>query len=1138
MPAEQLALALAPPPPDQPARDRVAQCLDETLFVEAGAGSGKTSALVRRFVALVEAGVPADRIAAITFTEQAARELGDRVRRELAEAAVASRRCAAALEAVDRSAICTLHSFAQRILTEHPVEAMLPPRISVLDEIASEEVFERRWEVMVDRMLEDPTLEMPLRILFACGRTLEALHELAFNFRDNWDRLQARPADPSPIDVDVTDLVAELSDLVDLADCCVDADDKLVAALDRLRSSRDRLAAAGAADERVQVLREEEKAFKCGRVGRQASWPAHDLTPIRDRINDANQRRLDIVVAAGSAAVDRLGAHLAAFTVAGAEQRRRDGTLEFHDLLVLARSLLRDAHHGAEVRRALAARYQRLLIDEFQDTDPIQVELALLLASDDPADGARPWQEMTPRPGVLFFVGDPKQSIYRFRRADVGTFLATRDRVGGEPVRLTANFRSGAGIVAWVNDTFAALIAEVPGRQPDYVPLDAERDDAPVGPSVALIGTEPLPTGTKAPDTRAAEAEAVAAAVQRAVDEGWSVHDRDGWRPATTGDVCILVPARTSLPYLERALEAVSIPYRAETSSLVYATREVRDLLAVARAVDDATDQLSLLTALRSAAFGCGDDDLYAWHELGGRWDHQAPIPPGADHHPIGSAMAWLGALHRERTWMAASEVLDRIVRERRILEVACARSRPRDLWRRIRFVVDQARAWEETGGGSLRDYLRWARRQGSASSRVVETVLPETDEQSVRIMTIHAAKGLEFPIVILSGMTSQKGNRGPGVKVVWTEDGWQASLGGSVTTEHFDDVKPIDEQMDDDERRRLLYVAATRARDHLVVSVHRVDDSRSDTAAELLWGAQPAPDDPRGSFALDLDAWPAAEIGTGPGDPGGPTRGVRADPAGAAAPPVGAPAPAELELASLADWQRARDAVLARASRRLTTSATRLAEEVAARRESAAAACDPGLAKDAPDLELPAWQKGRYGSAVGRAVHAVLQAVDLATGAGLSAAAAAQAAAEEVLGREAVIAALARAALASDVVRDAATRPHWRELYVGAPVGSTVLEGYIDLLVRADDGLVIVDYKTDAVGDGPELEAKVARYRPQLAAYAAALETAVGEPVVRAVLLFLAPSGARVVEVPLLAQAVAEVRGELASSGSSSAAP
>ena len=788
MPAEQLTLALAPPPADQPARDRVAHALDETLFVEAGAGSGKTSALVGRFVALVESGVPADRIAAITFTEQAARELGDRVRRGLSAAAVGSPRCAAALEVVDRSAICTLHAFAQRILTEHPVEAMLPPRLSVLDEIASEEVFERRWEVMVDQMLEDPALEMPLRILVACGRSVDTLRDLALAFRDNSDRLREEVPDPTPVAVEVADLLAELSALVDLAGGCVEDGDRLLEVLDGLRGFRDRLAAAGPADDRVRLLQESGRAFKPGNLGQQRAWPGHDTRRIRDRIRAADERRRQIVAAAAAAAVRRLGAHLAAFTLAGAEQRRRDGTLEFHDLLVMARSLVRNPQHGPAVRQALADRYERLLIDEFQDTDPIQVELALLLASDDPADGARPWQEMTPRRGALFFVGDPKQSIYRFRRADIATFLAARDRVPGDVVRLTANFRSGAGIVAWVNETFATLIQALPDRQPAYVALDAERDDGPVGPPVGLTGTAPLPAATRAPEVRATEASAVAAVVQRAVAEGWSVRDREGWRAAHTGDVCILVPARTSLPYLERALDAASIPYRAETSSLVYSTREVRDLLAVARAVDDATDQLSLLTALRSAAFGCGDDDLFTWRRLGGHWDHQAPAPPGAEGHPVGAALAWLGALHRERTWMTPSDVLDRIVRDRRILEVACARPRPRDLWRRIRFVVDQARAWEETGGGSLRDYLRWARRQGSASSRVVETVLPETDEQSVRIMTIHAAKGLEFPIVVLSGMTSQKGNRGPGVKGGWTADGGQASLGGSGTTEHFDD--------------------------------------------------------------------------------------------------------------------------------------------------------------------------------------------------------------------------------------------------------------------------------------------------------------------------------------------------------------
>jgi len=161
--------------------------------------------------------------------------------------------------------------------------------------------------------------------------------------------------------------------------------------------------------------------------------------------------------------------------------------------------------------------------------------------------------------------------------------------------------------------------------------------------------------------------------------------------------------------------------------------------------------------------------------------------------------------------------------------------------------------------------------------------------------------------------------------------------------------------------------------------------------------------------------------------------------------------------------------------------------------------------------------------------VHAVLQTVDLLTGQGLVEAAAAQAAAEEVLGREALIVSLARSALDSDIVRHAATRAHWREVYVGAPVGDSVVEGYIDLLLRDDDGVVIVDYKTDTVHTDADLAAKVERYRPQLAAYAAATEVAVGERVSRAVLLFLSPAGARAVEVPGLADAVADVRSELA---------
>ncbi len=146
-----------------------------------------------------------------------------------------------------------------------------------------------------------------------------------------------------------------------------------------------------------------------------------------------------------------------------AEDRKRAGQLEFHDLLVLARALLRDPNHGPAVRATLHERYQRLLLDEFQDTDPIQIELAVRIAAADPASesaGTQLWDEVPVTPGHLFVVGDPKQSIYRFRRADISTFLATRERFGTEgagTVELTANFRTVRPVIEWVNTTFAAL---------------------------------------------------------------------------------------------------------------------------------------------------------------------------------------------------------------------------------------------------------------------------------------------------------------------------------------------------------------------------------------------------------------------------------------------------------------------------------------------------------------------------------------------------------------------------------------------------------------------------------------------------------------------------------------------------------
>ena len=371
---------------------------------------------------------------------------------------------------------------------------------------------------------------------------------------------------------------------------------------------------------------------------------------------------------------------------------------------------------------------------------------------------------------------------------------------------------------------------------------------------MTLLGAVAHEDRPSADDLRAREAADVAAAIHTALSQRWQVADEhrlpDGragqrWRDVQLRDIAVLIPARTSLPHLEDALDAAGLPYRAEASSLVYRAREVRDLLTAARAADDPSDPLTLVAALRSPLFGCGDDDLWTWQQAGGRWNILAPLPDSVPAgHPVRDAVTYLRRLHNDRTWLAPSEVLGRLAADRRMLEVAAGGPRARDVWRRLRFVIDQARAWAEAEHGGLRAYLAWAGRQGQETTRVAEAMLPETDIDTLRIMTVHAAKGLEFPVVILSGMSTRPGGLRSGVDVLWPPaGGCEFRLRKDVQTGEFDTAKPIDEQMDSSERIRLLYVACTRARDHLIVSLHRrnrqapaTDSGR--TSAGLIAGA------------------------------------------------------------------------------------------------------------------------------------------------------------------------------------------------------------------------------------------------------------------------------------------------------------
>jgi ATP-dependent exoDNAse (exonuclease V) beta subunit len=1102
-------------PVDADARQLVVERgLDATLFVEAGAGTGKTTALVGRIVQLVtRRDVELHEIAAITFTEAAAAELRDRVRRELEVATADSDRDIAgrarrALEQVDAAALSTLHSFAQRILSEHPIDVGIPPQVEVLDEVQSRLAFEDRWDAAIDRWMQDPSLTELLTRTTLAGieinsRTRASLRDAAVVFNQNWDRLVDRPlGDPQPPGpIDLGPLQAALRHVLALPHQCGADDDALLQHLLGLTDLHRALHDSTDPHHVLRLLTSERRSRGwASNRGQKGNWTDVGVARATLAAADAAADALrDEVVADVLAQWRRL---LASFTIAGADQRRAAGRLEFHDLLVLARHLLR---HAPDARRQLRRRYTHLLLDEFQDTDPIQIELAVLLASAHTGAVDRPWHELPVDDGRLFFVGDPKQSIYRFRRADIGLFLDARDRFAtAGAVQLVQNFRTVPTVLAWVNHLFSELMAEErPRAQPKYAPLAAARADRPgTDHRVVLLGGphEDNPDATALRRREAADVAACIATI-RAEPAAWSI-ERDGtWIEPSLSDITILVPSRLSLPMLQEALVAADIPYRIETSSLIFDSSEVRDLLTALQAVDDPGDAIAVVAACRGPLFGCADTDLFDFHQAGGSWDYRVRAPGVASDHPVAAALAVLDDWHRARVWSEPSALLVRIVRERDVFAAALSERRPRDAWRRIRFLVDQARRFVEAGGGDLPAFLRWSELQRHEGARVPEPSLPESDDDAVRVMTFHGAKGLEFPITILSGLTTQPGNGRRGVKVHWDDDGVpQVRLDRNAATDNFEARNEFEEEMDADEKLRLLYVGATRAMDHLIVSAHHKSAARP-THAALVWHhSEPV-------------------LGTS-------CRSFRPSPVATTLPfPSRRPRPPADAVALRDAWQARRAALLAAASRPHVWSATAIA--AAARGGDDIAGVDGA---DGDDGVIAPVRPGRAGTAFGRAVHAVLEVVPADDPGALEHLARLQAEHEGLADAAADIAAAARAALASPAVRAAREASRvWRELFVTAPVGDTVLEGFIDLLVETPDGLHVIDYKTDLV-DRASADDAVRRYRLQAATYALALEISTDRPVTRCTFVFVAPDRCIERDVDDVAAAVAEVRAFLAS--------
>jgi ATP-dependent helicase/nuclease subunit A len=844
-----------------------------SLFVRAGAGSGKTEILARRFVALVTGAIPGlaplepERIAAVTFSEKAAHDMRERITAVMSDQIAQASddehglRLRRAIRKLPLARICTLHAFCARLLRENALAAGLDPAFDVIDEYQSAVFLEREAEraLLAAIRAGDPgalylasarglrgstyregALPIVLRLLSELNRvgrdvgwileltrataqeTSEAraeVNQIALQIAALVDQLLALPGLTGATAAKVAELACQWPKLKPTL-LSFDADSTAVA-LDPLRNLLRLLPHARAARSKTIVLELRELISQDeGKIG---------LTGVLIEAWGAQR------AAAPALAVAELLVQIAdAINLA----KRLNAVVTFDDLLLLTHRLLRS--HPSVVKR-----YQELfgaiLVDEFQDTDPLQDEIIGALCT--PAPDAPP----------LFIVGDEKQSIYRFRGADVTVFNARRK--SGLPVLpLSRNRRSTPSIVAFANAFGASIMRTEAALPPAYWVqwaaehhLIPERNDG-FNPPVEILCSPEGPDGAAGNKTNAAtgrriEATALARRITKMVAEGTPIFDAtlEAERPCGYGDIAILMRAFTDVRIYERALRAAAVPFYTVKGRGLFGCQEVIDLVELLTTVNDPRDSLALAAALRSPFFTLSDDALLdiALHirecaENGsGRPSTLAQVfdtaePPDfawLEHDRPEAESAWrvLHELRAARDRVTVTDLLDRLIELTGFEAVMLATDPSGQRAANVRRMIELARAFEAHHFFTFHDFVVYLRRLVEEEPREPQAQILGENENVVRIMTVHQAKGLEFPIVIVADLwrgtprTNATPLTSPNAGLVLCD-----TIGSGFEEVPNRSLEVLRESFDDQEKAestRILYVAITRARDRLILS-------------------------------------------------------------------------------------------------------------------------------------------------------------------------------------------------------------------------------------------------------------------------------------------------------------------------------
>lgn len=1073
--------------------------LQRNIFVEAGAGTGKTTSLVSRLMALIESGVGVDQIVAITFTRAAAAELRVRIRQGLAElvrAGTASDVLHQALANVDSAAFRTIDSHVQSLLREYPIEAGLPPSVEIQSRTEEIESFAEQWSDWVNERLDtDAEFVEMLGLAMSLGmsnplREMRGLAELI-----NASHGLLEPVEVPEVEENAArDAVKFVANLVgklreDLR-FCDDRGDRLYGYL------RDRVdwwetvegEGVESEDDAIEVLTNAPE-MSSKRIGSAGNW-RRDIREVRAYAEIAGMKLSEPLEDFRRHVGARLfNLALRFVTDSLVSTRVSDGRLTFHDGMVFAVGLLRG---NASVRRAVQAKHTHVLVDEFQDTDPMQVELVELLTI--PVDGDEY------RAGSLFCVGDPKQSIYRFRGADVEVSSAVMERVDagtdGLALSLTENHRSSVAVIEWVNAVSGGWMASESGdgqaRWSALLPDARARESALQG-SVYYIGDDLGHASVAASAERESmDIQSVALAVAHGK---LRVRECDGQvRHSRAGDMVIITPRRNRWNQYIAALESAGIGCVAERDDDFFKSQTARDVINCLNAIDDPTNQVATLGALRSQWFACSDRDFLDWWRAGGSLDYSrdSGLIDVKTDSPVAEAFATLRAYHANRAREMPSELLERLARDRQVRELCVLREDSAAVLATLDAVLEMVRGFESDGTGTLRECVRKleAMRDSGESLRLTPTRASETDK--VRLMTIHQSKGLEFPIVVVAD-TDDKPRRdradlllSPGVRSGDGGVGFAARLGSRGRYFHvgkYDEVADLGKVADTLQMTRLYYVAATRAKDVLVVSTHHRSTSQpaskpaalmSEHAAKVggIW--KPIP--------LEWHTLPMLELHESDEDMDLPPIDVEA-------------------------WETEFRSTVSDAQSSEIVSPSSLHGE-----ESADWSPIDKVAQAEP-LDADARRgRGRAATNLGRAVHAGLQEL-IESGAWdaveVAKAAQTQADAHDVGQAEDEVRELITATLRVPIIRRVASLPptkRWVEVSVAGAArdeSGTIYVGQIDLLYEVEPGqFVVVDFKTDREF-GRGIEEMARPYESQLRAYAEAVESATGCAVVSGVLVF-----------------------------------